>query len=185
MTDVVIQEHSRKLLMMDILMSETCWAHKKWNKIASDIKLVFHSSTSTFLCLFILHLIYVFMFVLCCLRHFMLMPCCTSSIPYAYVTPHHLHFYMIPEFQFYKQHDFRHKILAHNRCETCIRCMHQAHALKYTVSNPTHSSYLLTPWSRVLLEKLASLQLVKKFPAFYGTRRFLTALTSAIHMSVS
>ena len=44
-TDVVIQQQSRKLLMMDILMSETCWAHKKWNKIASDIKLVFHSST--------------------------------------------------------------------------------------------------------------------------------------------
>jgi hypothetical protein len=42
-TDVVIHQHSRKLLMMDILMSETCWAHKKWNKIASDIKLVFHS----------------------------------------------------------------------------------------------------------------------------------------------
>ena len=34
----------RKLLMMDILMSETCWAHKKWNKIASDIKLVFYST---------------------------------------------------------------------------------------------------------------------------------------------
>jgi len=32
---------------MDILMSETCWAHKKWNKIASDIKLVFYSSTIT------------------------------------------------------------------------------------------------------------------------------------------
>jgi len=30
--------------MMDILMSETCWAHKKWNKIESDIKLVFQSS---------------------------------------------------------------------------------------------------------------------------------------------
>ena len=44
-TDVVIQQHSRKLLMMDILMSEKCWARKKWNKIASDIKLVFHSST--------------------------------------------------------------------------------------------------------------------------------------------
>ena len=43
-TDVVIQQHSRKLLMMDILMFETCWAHKKWNKITSDIKLVFHSS---------------------------------------------------------------------------------------------------------------------------------------------
>ena len=45
-TDVVIQQHSRKLLMMDILMPETCWAHKKWNKITSDIKLVFHSSTT-------------------------------------------------------------------------------------------------------------------------------------------
>jgi len=43
-TDVVIQQHSRKLLMTDILMSETCWAHKKWNKRASDVKLVFYSS---------------------------------------------------------------------------------------------------------------------------------------------
>jgi len=46
-TDVVIQQHSRKLMMMDILMSETYWAHKKWNKIASNIKLVFYSSTVT------------------------------------------------------------------------------------------------------------------------------------------
>jgi hypothetical protein len=45
--------------------------------------------------------------------------------------------------------------------------------------------YLLTPWCRVLLEKLAGLQLVKKFPAFYGTRRFITALTSVRHLSVS
>ena len=44
-TDVVIHQHSRKLLKMDILMSETRWAHNKWNKIASDIKLVFRSST--------------------------------------------------------------------------------------------------------------------------------------------
>jgi hypothetical protein len=41
-------------------------------------------------------------------------------------------------------------------------------------------TYLLTQWSRVLLEKLTGLQLVKKFHAFYGTRRFLTALTSAL-----
>jgi len=45
--DVVIQQQSCKLLMMDILMSETCWVHKKWNKIASGIKLVFYSSTIT------------------------------------------------------------------------------------------------------------------------------------------
>jgi len=44
-TNVVIQQISRELLMMDILMSETCWAHKTWNKIASDLKLVFYSST--------------------------------------------------------------------------------------------------------------------------------------------
>jgi len=37
---------------------------------------------------------------------------------------------------------------------------------------------ILTPWCRVLLEKLTGLQLVKKFPAFNGTRRFITALTS-------
>ena len=37
---------------------------------------------------------------------------------------------------------------------------------------PLPWQYLLTPWCRVLLEKLTGLQLVKKFPAFYGTRRF-------------
>jgi hypothetical protein len=46
-------------------------------------------------------------------------------------------------------------------------------------------SYLLTPRCRVLLEKLTGLQLVKKFPAFHGTRRFITALTSVRHLSVS
>jgi hypothetical protein len=29
------------------------------------------------------------------------------------------------------------------------------------------------------------LQLVKKFPAFYGTRRFITAFTSTRHLSLS
>ena len=44
---------------------------------------------------------------------------------------------------------------------------------------------LLTPWCRVLLEKLTGLQLVKKFPAFHGTPRFITALTSVLHLSLS
>ena len=47
------------------------------------------------------------------------------------------------------------------------------------------SHYLLTPWCRVLLEKLTGLQLVNKFPAFHGTRRFITALTSVRHQSLS
>ena len=46
-------------------------------------------------------------------------------------------------------------------------------------------TYLLTPWCRVLLEKLTGLQLVKKFPAFHGTRRFISALTSVRHLSLS
>jgi len=70
-------------------------------------------------------------------------------------------------------------------------------AQKYQVSNslthsPTHLlTYLLTyiltitPWSRVLLEKLAGSQLVKKFPTFYGTHVFITVFTSARHLSLS
>jgi hypothetical protein len=46
-------------------------------------------------------------------------------------------------------------------------------------------SYLLTPWSRVLLEKLTGLQPVKKFPAFYGTQMFINAFTNASHLSLS
>ena len=43
----------------------------------------------------------------------------------------------------------------------------------------------LTPRSRVLLEKLTGYQLVKKFPALYGTRRFITAFTRARNLSLS
>ena len=56
-------------------------------------------------------------------------------------------------------------------------------ALREEVITLTDS--LLTPRSRVLLEKLTCLELVKKFPAFYGTRRFITAFTSAYHLSLS
>ena len=45
--------------------------------------------------------------------------------------------------------------------------------------------YLLTPWCRVLLEKLTGFQLVKKFPTFHGTRRFITAFASVRQLSLS
>ena len=45
--------------------------------------------------------------------------------------------------------------------------------------------YLLIPWSRGLPEKLTGPQLVKKFPAFYGTRMFITAFTTTRHLSLS
>jgi len=46
-------------------------------------------------------------------------------------------------------------------------------------------TYLRTPWCRFLLEKVTGLQLVKKFPAFHRTRRFITALTSVRQLSLS
>ena len=52
-------------------------------------------------------------------------------------------------------------------------------------SRPDSHPFLITPWCRVLLEKLTGLQLFEKFPAFHGTRRFITALTSVRHLSLS
>ena len=52
-------------------------------------------------------------------------------------------------------------------------------------SEESEEHYLLTAWSRVLLEKLTGFQLVKNIPAFYGTRKLITVLTSARHLSLS
>ena len=46
-------------------------------------------------------------------------------------------------------------------------------------------TYLVTPCSTALLEKLTGSQLVKKSPTFYGTRRFITAYASACYLSLS
>jgi hypothetical protein len=43
---------------------------------------------------------------------------------------------------------------------------------------------ILIPWSTVL-EKLTVTQLLKKFTAFYGTRRFITVFTRSRHWSLS
>jgi len=51
-------------------------------------------------------------------------------------------------------------------------------AMEVVLSQPRHYyllTYLLTPWSRVILEKQTGPQLVKILPAFYGTRMFITA----------
>jgi hypothetical protein len=57
----------------------------------------------------------------------------------------------------------------------------------YTLNyaNPYLLTYLFTPWSRVLHEKLTGSQLVKNFPKFYGTQSFTTALTRAHDLSLS
>ena len=45
--------------------------------------------------------------------------------------------------------------------------------------------YLLTPWCRVLVEKLIGLQRVKKFPSFQETQMFITAPTILRHLYLS
>jgi len=48
----------------------------------------------------------------------------------------------------------------------------------------SHRKHGLTPWSRILYEKLTVAQLVKKFPAFYGSRRFITMFKRASHWTL-
>jgi len=64
--------------------------------------------------------------------------------------------------------------ISFNVCDATSRnCIMTAYLLSYILK------YLLTRWSRVLLQP------VKKFPAFYRTRRFITSFTSARHQSLS
>jgi hypothetical protein len=78
----------------------------------------------------------------------------------------------------------------------CFRWMRYLHVQDrqnraYPPQCITHSTgdsnltFLLTPWSRVLPEKLRRPKLLTKFPAFYGTRRFITVFTRARHLSLS
>ena len=48
-----------------------------------------------------------------------------------------------------------------------------------------HILYIHTPRSTVLREKLTGSQPLKKYPAFYGTGRFITAFTRACHLCIT
>jgi hypothetical protein len=61
---------------------------------------------------------------------------------------------------------------------------HNTYILRNWIKYSTHNS-LTHSWSWALLEKLPIVQPLKKFPAFYGTRRFITMFTRAIHWSLS
>jgi len=54
-----------------------------------------------------------------------------------------------------------------------------------TIIQNMNGYLLLTPHSKVLLEKLTGYQLVKKFPTFHGTKRYSNAFTCACHLSLS
>jgi hypothetical protein len=54
-----------------------------------------------------------------------------------------------------------------------------SHTAMHGYLNIKYFLLIPTPWSRILLDKLTGSQLVKEFPAFYGTQMFITAITSA------
>jgi len=57
-------------------------------------------------------------------------------------------------------------------------CLHYFPPIRNTYMRNVYF-YSLTSLSRVLREKLTRSQLVKKFPAFYGTRSFVTSSKSS------
>ena len=71
-----------------------------------------------------------------------------------------------------------------------IAVRHKEHVRYIRTNNPT-SAYalltysLLTPWSRVLLEKLTGSAASQEIPRIFGTRRFITVPTTARHLSLS
>jgi hypothetical protein len=73
--------------------------------------------------------------------------------------------------------------------EACSpRCCIATAVISSSISRslPSNRSHSLThTWSWALLEKLPLVQPLKNFPAFYGTRRFITVFTRALHYSLS
>jgi len=77
-------------------------------------------------------------------------------------------------------------------CDQCCLAATRPASTQFK-DNVTHLSYnnkiswkwQLIPWNRGLLDKITDSELVKKFPTFYGTQRFITAFTTARNLSIS
>ena len=67
----------------------------------------------------------------------------------------------------------------------CIEETSCQKAPPWTLRQVTVLTTYLTPWSRIIPQKLIDPVLVKKFPAFYETRRFITTFTSVPYLSLS
>jgi len=52
-------------------------------------------------------------------------------------------------------------------------------------SKTRFNMHLVTPFSLIVRVKLTGVRLVKEFPAFNGTMRFITAFTADRHLSLS
>jgi hypothetical protein len=69
-------------------------------------------------------------------------------------------------------------VLANGNCTAC--CQQETNAMFLS----RHTFQYFTPWSTVPLEKVTVSKLIKKFLAICGTRRFITAFSSANHLSL-
>ena len=69
------------------------------------------------------------------------------------------------------------------KCTPLLFTYQIIHLLTYLRTNLLTN--LLTPWSRVLLQKLTGSAVSQEIPRIFGTQRFLTAPTSARHLSLS
>ena len=67
----------------------------------------------------------------------------------------------------------------------CTTVTQSFNLYKYQVFMSDILTFLLTSWSRVLLEKITGSQLVKKFLTFYGTWTFITTFLNAHQLSLS
>ena len=77
-------------------------------------------------------------------------------------------------------------LISYHELNAYIECKRLAvHHTLYVPLASSSASYLLTPWSRVLLEKLTGSAASQEIPRIFGTRRFITVLTSARHLSLS
>jgi hypothetical protein len=63
--------------------------------------------------------------------------------------------------------------------------MTSKHTRRRAILSWSFRCWVTHSWSWTLLDKLPIVQPLKNFPAFYGTRRFITAFTRALHWSLS
>jgi hypothetical protein len=78
---------------------------------------------------------------------------------------------------------FPHSLVSYklvHRWQWFCRVSSPLYQYRYVTVNKTTDLYLLTPWSRIFLEKLTGFHLAKEFPTFYRT-----AFTIARHLSIS
>jgi hypothetical protein len=91
---------------------------------------------------------------------------------------------------FFKQHNVTFIAETYFTFKGAINKQHTVYSLQVPENlhlriPPTIPFLELTPWSSTILEMSPIVQLLKNFPALYGTRKFITVFTRALYWSLS